>query len=135
MEHIIDNLYMLFSEGGFYFLLPLSDIKQVRERDHDATDLSEFNLSQRLHRNQTEEKYQIVLQREGVELNVAAERVFDIVNIDQSRFVPIDERAMNEKNQYLKAVVQNQTDQYPFDVAFLLEPFFVHAGTVDMEDQ
>lgn len=126
MEDYIDDLYLLFLGGGSYFLLPLCYVKQVRERTAEQTTTKEFNFSRRLHKDGPIERYQVVLGLDGKELCLAVEEVLGIETLDQYRFTKLEESVLNERNRYLKAVIQNKNEAYPFEAAFLLEPSFLH---------
>lgn len=133
MEDYLEDLYLLFSEGGSYFLLPLSCVKQVCERTAEQALNGEFNFSRRLHKEGPIEKYQVVLGLDDKELCLAAEEVLGIESLDPERFIRLEESVLNERNRYLKAVVQNWTEKYCFEAAFLLEPSFLYAEMAEME--
>lgn len=133
MEDYIDDLYLLFSGGGSYFLLPLSYVKQVRERTLEQATAEEFNFSRRLHKDGPIEKYQVVIGLDGKEFCLAAEEVLGIETLYQYRFTKLEESVLNEKNRYLKAVIQNKNEAYSFETAFLLEPSFLYMEMTKME--
>ncbi len=135
MEDYLDDLYLLFSGGGFHFLLPLCCIKQVRERTPEQTITEEFSFSRRLQKDGLIEKYHVVLELDGKELCLAAGEVLGIERLDKYRFTGLEESVLNERNRYLKAVIQNWTETYDFDAAFLLEPSFLYTQIAKMEAQ
>ncbi len=96
----------------------------MRERTAEQTTTKEFNFSRRLHKDGPIERYQVVLGLDGKELCLAAEEVLGIETLDQYRFTKLEESVLNERNRYLKAVIQNKNEAYPFEAAFLLEPSF-----------
>lgn len=133
MEDYYDDLYLFFSGGGSYFLLPLCCVKQVRERTSELALTEEFNFSRRLHKDGLIEKYHVVLGLDGKELCLAAEEVLGIERLDKYRFTRLEESVLNERNRYLKAVIQNWTESCFFDAAFLLEPSFLYKEMAKLE--
>lgn len=133
MEDYLDDLYLLFSGGGSFFLLPLCCVKQVRERTPGQTVTEEFSFSRRLHKDGLTEKYHVLLGLDGKELCLAAEEVLGIESLDKYRFTILEEPVLNERNRYLKAVIQNWSEAYFFDAAFLLEPSFLYSEMAKME--
>lgn len=133
MNDYIDDLYLLFSAGGYYFLLPLCCVEKVRERRIEQVVTEEFNFSRRLQRDGMEEKYHVVLGLDGIELCLAAEEVLGIEQLDKYSFANLEKPILNEKNRYLKAAIQNWTQGYAFETAYLLEPSFLYAEMAKME--
>lgn len=128
MEDYIDDLYLLFLDGGYYFLLPLRCVRQVRERKQDT--IEEFNFSRRLHKKGLAEKYHVLVESDGKEFCLAAEEVLGIEELDKYSFAQLESPVLNQRNRYLKAAIKNWTDRYDFAAAFLLEPSFLYREMV-----
>lgn len=132
MNDYIDDLYLLFSDGGYYFLLPLCCVRQVRERKQET--IEEFNFSRRLHEKGSAEKYHVLVESDGKELCLAAEEVLGIEELDKYSFAQLESPVLNQRNRYLKATIKNWTKGYDFAAAFLLEPSFLYREMVKQNE-
>lgn len=104
----LENLYLMFRTGEIYFLLPLEAVERVQDRMEKTEDLPCLDFSAILGKKGGKEnqKYVIRVSVRGKVYGIAVDEVLGIREVEETSLMILEEPVINEKNRYLKAVVQ-----------------------------
>ena len=108
-----DELYFLFYHGEFRFLIPLSWIEKIEADGR---------------------KYILVLQKEEIRFEIAADGVEGIRRIKEEEIIPLGKPVINEKNDYLTGAARIMEDGKEF-AAFLLSPEILYGKSAGLDEK
>lgn len=126
------GLYLAFKSESYYFLLPLSWVKIVRDgKDTGELPVLDFSALLKDKPDLKEKKYLIVIANDGVEFGILAEHVLELCEIEDNLTMQLREPVINEKNRYLSsAVLMGELDKGE-KLAYILNPEILYTICMD----
>lgn len=128
--------YMIFSANNIYFSLPVFQVENVQSAEQAAEHQEELlilNLPVLAGRGDMDysSRYVIFMEQDGKHLGILAEEILGIYDWCPEEFILLKPPVLNEKNQYLKAVIQwNRTGEHE-ELVYVLEPVYLCQRALD----
>ena len=123
------DLYLTFTSEEYYFLLPLSWVKTVRDGKESSDQLPVLNFCDLTGMKCSLSKgaYLLVLEGKGESFGILVDNILELCEVDEDRVMELKTPVINEQNAYLSAAVLISLPGEQNVMAYILEPEILYA--------
>lgn len=126
------GLYMAFTSEGYYFLIPLSWVKIVKNGE-EMSNLPVLDFSELLeYESDLKEKRHLIVMENGEdEFGILAECALGVYEIEEGVVMKLREPVINESNRYLSGVTLMLEPDKGQRLTYILDPEILYTMCMD----